>query len=136
MTGTVQLVAEELEYIEFLNKGLPLCVGEPTYSHYVQVRNMLYRNPRQIKSPFVGGKHGHLGAIQAAAIYSNSSSTSWTVPVAQPAIPTIPIGTNAQDTAKIFNEWTIQEKGIQTAEHVTRHIRNLILAAWPDEYYV
>ena len=36
----------------------------------------------------------------------------------------------------VFNKWTIQEKGIQTAEHVTCHMRNLILAAWPDEYYV
>ena len=97
---------------------------------------MLYRNLRQIKSPFGGEKHGHLGAIQAASMYSNSSATSWTVPVTQPAIPIIPIGTNAQDTAKIFNEWTISEKGIQTAEHVTCHMRNLILAAWTDEYYV
>ena len=88
---------------QFINKRLPLCVDEPTYSHYVQVRNMLYRNLQQIKSPFSGGKHGHLGAIQAASIYSNSSATSWTVPVTQPAIPTIPICTNAQDTAKIFN---------------------------------
>ena len=53
---------------QFINKRLPLCVGEPTYSHYVQVRNMLYRNLRQIKSPFGGGKHGHLGAIQEASI--------------------------------------------------------------------
>ena len=97
---------------------------------------MLYRNLRKIKSPFGGGKHDHLGAIQAAPIYTNSSATSWTVPVTQPAIPTIPIGTNAQDTAMVFNKWTIQEKGIQTAEHVTRHMRNLILAAWPDKHYV
>ena len=114
---------------KFINKRLPLCVGEPTYSHYVQVRNMLCRNLRQIKSPFGGGKHGHLGAIQAASMYANYSATSWTVPVTQPAIPTIPSGTTAQDIAKVFNEWTIQEKGIQTAEHVTRHISNLILAA-------
>ena len=88
----------------FINKRLPLCVSEPTYSHYVQVRNMLYCNLRQIKSPFGGGKHGQLSAIQAAPMYANSSATSWTVPVTQPAIPTIPIGTNAQDTAKAFNE--------------------------------
>ena len=69
-------------------------------------------------------------------MYANSSATSWTAPVTQLAIPTTPIGTNAQDTAKFFNKWVIQEKGIQPAEHVTRHMRNLILAAWPDEYYV
>ena len=97
---------------------------------------MLYRNLRKIKSPFSGGKHVHLGAIQAAPMYANSSATSWTAPVTQLAIPTIPIGTNAQDTAKVFNKWIIQEKGIQTAEHVTRHMRNLILAAWPYEYHV
>ena len=66
---------------------------------------MLYRNLWTIKSPFCGGKHGHLGAIQAAPMYANSSATSWTVPVIQPAIPTIPIGTNAQDTSMVFNEW-------------------------------
>ena len=104
---------------QFINKRLPLCVGEPTYSHYVQVRNMLYRNLRKIKPPFRGGKHGHLGKIQAAPMYANSSATSWTVPVTQPAIPTIPIGTNAQDTEKEFNEWVIKDKGIQTAEHAT-----------------
>ena len=66
---------------QFINKRLPLCVGKPTYSHYVQVRNMHYRNLRQIKSPFGGGKHGHLGSIQSAPMYANSSATSWTVSV-------------------------------------------------------
>ena len=121
---------------QFINKRLPLCVDEPTYSHYVQVCNMIYRNLRQIKSPFGSRKHGHLGVIQAAPMYANSSATSWNVPFTQPSIPTIPIGTNAQDTAKVFKECTIEEKSIQTAKHVTHHIRNLILAAWPDEYYV
>ena len=48
---------------QFINKRLPICVDEPTYIHYVQVRNMLYRNLRQIKSPFGSGKHGHLSIV-------------------------------------------------------------------------
>ena len=118
---------------KFINKSLPLCPGEPTYNHYVKVRKMLYRNLRQIKSPFGGGTHGHLGAIQSVQMYANSSATAWIVPISQPAVPIIPAGTNPQDTAKIFNQWFIREKGIQTAECVTCHMHNLILAAWPDE---
>ena len=48
---------------QFLDKKLPCCIGEPTYQHYIEARNCLYRNLRQMTSPFRGIQHGHLGLI-------------------------------------------------------------------------
>ena len=45
---------------QFLDNKLPYCIGEPTYQHYIEARNCLYRNLHQITSPFGGGHHGHL----------------------------------------------------------------------------
>ena len=36
----------------------------------------------------------------------------------------------------IFNQWVITKKGIMYADHVTRHVRNLITTAWPEEFYI
>ena len=58
---------------QFLDNKLPRCIGEPTYQHYIEVRNCLYHNLRQITSPFGGGKHGHLGMIMPTAKYLNIS---------------------------------------------------------------
>ena len=58
---------------QFLDKKLPSCIGEPTYQHYIEARNCLYRNLRQITSPFGGGQHGHLGMIIPTSKYLNIS---------------------------------------------------------------
>ena len=82
----------------FLDKKLPICEGEPNYTHFVKVRNMIFRNLRQIKSPFGGGAHGHLGAVMNPVKYITlTAGTDWTVPQSSPAVPTIPAGTSPED---------------------------------------
>ena len=41
---------------QFLDKKLPLCIGKPSYQHYIEACNCLYHNLRQITSPFGGGQ--------------------------------------------------------------------------------
>ena len=45
---------------QFLDKKLPRCIGDPTYQHYIEARNCLYRNLHQITSPFGGNQNGHV----------------------------------------------------------------------------
>ena len=117
---------------QFLDKKLPCCIDKPSYQHYIEVRNCLYHNLRQITSPFGGGQHGHLGMIMATAKYLNISGSAWKVPPSQTAVPVIPAGATPDKQSTIFNQWVITEKGIMYADHVTRHARNLITTAWPE----
>ena len=71
---------------QFLEKKPPLCIDEPTYQHYIEARNCLYRNLRQITSPFGGGQHGHLSMIMPTAKYLNIAGRAWKVPPSQPAM--------------------------------------------------
>ena len=43
--------------------------GEPTYNEMDDIHDELYRNAMAIKSPFGGGKHGHLGIIMKEMEY-------------------------------------------------------------------
>ena len=96
----------------FLNKKIPRCIGEPTYQHYIEARNCLHRNLRQITSPFGGSQHGNLGLIISTAKYFNIASIAWQVPPSQPAVPVIPPGATPDQRSTIFNQWSITEKGI------------------------
>ena len=117
----------------FLDKKLLRCISELTYQkHYIEARNCLYRNLRQITPPFGGGQHGHLGMIMPTAKYLNISGRAWQVPNSQPAVPVIPSGATPDQRSTIFNQWVITKKGIMYADHVTRHVRNLITTAWPE----
>ena len=88
---------------QFLNKKLPRCIGEPTYQHYIEARNCLYRNLQQITSPFGGSQHGHLRLIMPTAKYFNIASNTWQVPPSQPAAPVIPPGATPDQCSTIFN---------------------------------
>ena len=70
------------------------------------------------------------------AKYFNIASNAWQVPPSQPDVPVIPPGATPDQRFTIFNQWIITEKGIMYANHVTRHVRNLITAAWPEEFYI
>ena len=80
------------------DKKLPRCIGEPTYQHYIEARNFLYHNLRQITSPFGGSQHSHLGLIMPTAKYFNIASNAWQVPPIQPAVPVIPPGATPRPT--------------------------------------
>ena len=97
---------------QLLDKKLPHCIGEPTYQHYIEACNCLYRNLLQITSLFGGGQHGHLGMIMPTAKYLNISGRAWQVTPSQPAVPVIPTGATPDQRSKIFNQWVITEKGI------------------------
>ena len=70
------------------------------------------------------------------AKYFNIASNAWQVPPSQLAVPVIPPGATPDQRSTIFNQWSITKKGIMYANHVTRHVRNLITAAWPEEFYI
>ena len=88
---------------QFLYKKFPCCIGESTYQQYIEARNCLYPNLRQITSPFGGSQNGHLGLIMPTAKYFNITSNAWQVPPRQPAVPVIPPGSIPNQRSTIFN---------------------------------
>ena len=98
---------------QFLNKKLPRCISEPTYQHYIEARNCLYRNLRQITLPFGGGQHGHIRMIMPTVKYFNIASSAWQVPPSQPAVPVIPAGATPDQRSTIFNQWSIDRGKLQ-----------------------
>ena len=86
---------------QFLDKKLPHCIGKPTYQNYIEARNCLYRNLRQITSPFGGGQHGHIGMIMPTVKYFNIASSAWQVPPIHPAVPVVPAGDTPDQRSRV-----------------------------------
>ena len=62
--------------------------GEQTYNEMDDIRDELYRNAMAIKSPFGGGKHGHLGMIMKDVLYQTEAGSAWTVATTSQSYPT------------------------------------------------
>ena len=68
--------------------------------------------------------------------YLNIAGSAWQVPPSQPAVPVIPAGATPNQRSTIFNQCVITKKLIMYADHVTRHVCNLITTALPEEFYI
>ena len=110
--------------------------GEPTYADMDTIRNELYRNAIAVKSPFGGAKHGHLGSVMKPVLYLTETGNTWTVPTTAGVYPTFPATATDTEKKQIVAAFIRDEKGIVTAELVEELLRNLVLEAVNDEYYM
>ena len=122
---------------KFPHKTLTKIEGLPNYADFHLLREELYRNALSSKSPFGGGNHGHIGACMDATAYTiETGGAVWTVPPSAGMFPTFPA--NATDSTKkqLVAEFVRDEKGIKTAEATINLLRNQLLEAIDEEYYM
>ena len=117
--------------------ALDKCEGEPTYKKAVAIRDQAIRNALAVKSPFGGGKHGHSGMIMPEATYLTEAGEKWRVPATSGVYPTFP-ATATTDAAKkrIIATFIETEAGIKKAEVMEELLRNQILDAFEEEFYM
>ena len=113
------------------------CEGEPTYKKAVAIRDQVIRNVLAVKSPFGGGKHGHSGMIMPTTTYLTEAGTSWAVPSTLGVYPTFPFTvTTGAAKKRIITTFIETEAGIKKAEVMEELLRNQILDAFEEEFYM
>jgi hypothetical protein len=85
----------------FPNPVLPKIDNEPTFEDIQVTTCLLNANVISVQSMAGGGTHGHLGIIMTQVEYAAISASPWAEPYNINAIPIIPPGTNAMDTAQL-----------------------------------
>jgi hypothetical protein len=122
---------------KFPHKTLTKIEGELTYDDFLLLREESFRNALSSKSPFGGGNHGHKGACTAPLTYTiETGGVAWTVPVTQGIFPIFPAGATDDQKRIIIAEFVRDETGIKTAEVTINLLRNQLLEAVDEEYYM
>ena len=122
---------------KFPHKTLTKIEGQPTYSDFILLREELYRNALSSKSPFGGGNHGHLGACMDDITYTiKSNGAKWTIPATGGMFPTFRAGDNDYDKKRAIAEFVRDETGIKNAESTINLLRNQLLEAIDEDYYM
>ena len=128
--------AAELQAL-FKFQTLTKCEGEPTYDKTVEIRDQAIRNALAVKSPFGGGKHGHMGMIMPETTYLQVAGEVWQVPDSGGVYPRIPANATTETAKKtIIAKFIQKEAGIKRAEVMTELLRNQLLDAFDEEYYM
>jgi hypothetical protein len=121
----------------FPHKTLTKIEGQPTYADFHLIREEIFRNALSSKSPFGGGKHGHKGACTNALTYTiETGGVAWTVPTTAGIFPIFPPGATDNEKRIIIAEFVRDETGIKTAETTINLLRNQLLGAVDEEYYM
>ena len=122
---------------KFPHKTLTKIEGQPTYSDFFTLREELYRNALSSKSPFSGGNHGHLGACMDIVTYTiKTGGAAWTIPVSGGMFPNFPARADDDEKKRIIAEFVRDESGIKIAEATINLLRNQLLEAVDEDYYM
>jgi len=122
---------------KFPHKTLTKIEGQPTYADFHLLREELYRNALSSKSPFGGGNHGHMGAVMDGMTYTiETGGATWTVPATSGIFPTFPPGASDAEKKIRIAEFVRDETGIKTNECTINLLRNQLLEAVDEEYYM
>ena len=85
---------------------------------------------------FGAKKHGHLGSVQRPSIYQTEVVQAWNIPESGGIYPTFPDGaTNAKKKREV-TEFITREKNIKLSELVEDLLKNQLLKAVSEEYYM
>ena len=122
---------------KFPHKTLTKIEGEPTYNDFHLLREESFRNALSSKSPFGGGNHGHKGACTTPITYTiETGGAAWNVPATQGVFPTFPPGATDDEKRIVIAEFVRDEMGIKTADVTVNLLRNQLLEAVDEEYYM
>jgi hypothetical protein len=118
----------------FPNSILQKIYNEPTFED-IQIKTLLLNaNVISIPSMAGGGAHGHLGIIMNQVEYAAISKSPWVEPYNPNAIPIIPPGTTAVDTAQIARMHAECRRIYTNRINVGQALRKLILEAYDNMY--
>ena len=121
----------------FPHKTLTKIEGQPTYADFYLLREELYRNALSSKSPFGGGNHGHLGSCMDEMLYTiETNGDKWSVPPTAGMFPMFPAGADDDYKKRLIAEFVRDETGIKTAETTINLLRNQLLEAIDEDYYM
>ena len=122
---------------KFPHKTLTKIEGQPTYADFHLLREEIFRNALSSKSPFGGGKHGHKGACTNTLTYTiETGGVAWNVPTTSSIFPIFPPGATDDEKRIIIAEFVRDETGIKAAETTINLLRNQLLGAVDEEYYM
>ena len=119
------------------HKTLTKIEGQPIYADLFLLREELYRNALSSKFPFGGRNHGHLGAAMDPMTYTiETGGAIWNVPTTAVMFPIFPAGANDNKKKRLIAEFVRDETGIKIAEATINLLRNQLLEAVDEEYYM
>jgi hypothetical protein len=121
-------------YNSFGSKPEPIR-GEPTYQKLVELRDCIYANASQIKTPLGGGKYGYLGALIPNAEYIALPNTvAFVVPPDPGNFQAVGIAGTAAVIADQLRAHLEQQR--QNVEHdaLMQALRNMIIDSVEEQY--
>ena len=98
--------------------------------------HMLDCHMHGIKSTFGGNKHGHLGSVQRPAVYHTEAGQAWKIPTSGGMYPTFSVGATNEEKKREVTEFINRETHIKIAESVEELLKNQLLKAVSEEYYM
>jgi hypothetical protein len=118
----------------FPNPVLPKIDNEPTFEDIQLTTRLRNANTISVPSMAGGGAHGHLGIIMTQVEYDVISASPWVEPYNPNAIPIIPPGTNAMDSAQISRMHAASRCIDTNRINVLQALKRLILEAYYNMY--
>ena len=89
-----------------------------------------------IKSKFGGKKHGQLGSVQQPAEYQTEAGQAWKIPTSGEMYPTFSFGATDEEKNREVAKFIKRKTHIKIAELVEELLKNKLLKAVREEYYM
>ena len=130
-----EVKAEDIK-ARFKIQTLPEIEGEPYYEALDDTREWLARNAMAVETSFGGGDHGHLGLVETGVIYQTLTGHAWYIPTTQGIFPIFAQGaTNAEKRDEVA-KFIVREGDIKKAKLTEELLRNQLLKAVEEKYYL
>ena len=120
----------------FKVQHLPKIDGRPSYGPLDDAREILCRNGTAIETSLGGGNHGHLGLVLKPAVYLVEAGVAFNVPASAGIFPTFAQGANEQVKRDAVANFIVSERDIKKAKIVEDLLRNQLMEAVDEEYYL
>jgi hypothetical protein len=118
------------EYTKGFPNALSKITGTPSYEALQELRNLTRQNALSVPSHLGGGIHGHLGLVLSAPRYFIiAPGTPFNIPDRPDALPMIPLGSTAAQTAELVRQHSEQVRIWTEANNVHTALKNTVVAA-------
>ena len=100
------------------------------------IREEMFFNSIAVKSTFGGGRHGHYGSLKKPATYLIKAGEPWTVLKTGGVYLTFAAGMNDVKNKREVATFVLTEHNIKKAEVTQELLKNQLLEAVPEDYYL
>ena len=120
----------------FKVQSLPKIDGRPSYIPLDEAREAMSRNATAIETSLGGGNHGHLGLVLKPAVYLVEAGVAFNVPASAGILPVFAQGATEQEKRDAVARFIVSEHDIKKAKVVEDLLRNQLMDAVEEEYYL